>query len=407
MPIKGLTTQREPAFPRIGVLRKGGVKSEKRPGADLKHFRFDTDSPQAFKNFEAAYGKQPDTINVYLPYSTPDENFQAWQEEYKSGGLVHRCDGETMSVWLTPDGKYSTDPKPCPYHTGQAKRTTNEPGCKPVGRLTVIIPELQRFAYVTVGTTSKNDIMELTDNLNAVFAMRGNLQGIPFVLCRRPKMISTPTPDGGRARYEKWMLSLEVNPQWATMQLETMRKQAMLPSGVKLLTSGHAIQEDTGEIIEGVWEDDDTDDDNPFSDTPPTNGNGAKASNGTAHKAAQVQSTQIVVDAGKVQSFVSWALKTHGENERACSDAQYRYLVGTINAITGQDESHSVVLAKLTGRETTGENKVGANLASKLLDWLPATRKDNDTKEVIPNPDYKPEYAACVRELWKSQAVPA
>jgi hypothetical protein len=248
MAILGLTTNREPSFPRIGVLRKGGEKSEKRPGADLKYFRFDTEDATAESDFAAAYGKEPTTINVYLAYPTPDENFQAWQEDYAAGGMVHRCDGVTMTMWQGPDGKYRSEPKACPYHTGEKKRTTKEPGCKAVGRLTVIIPELRRFAYVTVGTGSLNDIMELTDNLNAVYAMRGNLQGVPFILCRRPRFISTPKPDGGRARYEKWMLSLEVNPEWATLQLAAMQKQAYLPTGARMLTDGRTVDTLTGEI---------------------------------------------------------------------------------------------------------------------------------------------------------------
>lgn len=249
MPIKGLTTDREPAFPRIGVLRKGGEKpNEKQPGKDLTYFRFDSDDKQAVQDFEATYGKEPATINVYLPFPTPDENFQAWQEEYKAGGLVHRCDGETMTVWQTPDGKYSNEPKPCP-HKGKPRTSVN-PYCKPVGRLTVIIPELRRFAYVTVGTTSKNDIMELTDNLNAVYAMRGTLQGIPFRLMRRPRMISTPKPDGGRARYEKWMLSIEADPAWVNVQIASMQRAALIAPDMKMLTSGRTVQVDTGEIFE-------------------------------------------------------------------------------------------------------------------------------------------------------------
>lgn len=255
MPIKGLTTQREPSFPRIGVLRKGGemmktADGRTKPGQDLHWFRFDTDDTEAGKDFSTAYGNEPTTINVYLPYTTPDENFQAWKEEYTGGGLVHRCDGETMSVHLLPDGKYSTVAKPCPYHAGTMQRTAKSPGCKAVGRLMAIVPELRRFAYVTVLTTSVNDIMELTDNLNAIYAMRGTLQGVPLILCRRPRSISTPTPDGKRARYEKWMLSVEVNPAWAQMQLENMGRVAYLPADRLQLTDSGMVDGETGEIID-------------------------------------------------------------------------------------------------------------------------------------------------------------
>lgn len=202
MPIKGLT-DRQASFPQIGVLRKGAPKTGNKPGEDLRHFRFDTDDTRAAEMFRGAYGNEPTEINIYFAYQTPEENFHAWQEEYSKSSLKHRCDGQTAVLWLDErTGKYSQVPKPCPG------------GCKPTGRLLVIVPELQRFAYVVVGTTSIHDIMRVTQNLEALYAMRGDLRGIPFVLRRTPEMISTPTSDGGRARREKWLLSVEALPEW-------------------------------------------------------------------------------------------------------------------------------------------------------------------------------------------------
>jgi len=252
MPIKRLQT--EASFPRIGTLRKGAPKTDpKRPGKDLTYFRFDTQDPEAAADFLAVYGPEPASINVYLPYDAPDANFQAWQEEYQAGGLVHRCDGETMTVHLVLGGRYSTDPAPCPYATGEKVRTKDAPGCKPVGRLSVIIPELRRFAYVTVGTTSINDIMELSANLSAAYALRGTLQGIPFILTRRPEKISTPTDAGGRARREKWMLHIEPDPAWVRLQLAGMRRRALQLPEERMLIDGQVVTED-GEIVDG-WED--------------------------------------------------------------------------------------------------------------------------------------------------------
>jgi hypothetical protein len=100
MPIKHLQAQRPAAFPCIGKLRKGGekqtnAKGEKVRGRDLDHFRFSTDDTDAATAFNAYYGAEPKAINVFLPYATTDKNFQAWMEEYRAGGLVRRCDGET------------------------------------------------------------------------------------------------------------------------------------------------------------------------------------------------------------------------------------------------------------------------------------------------------------------------
>ena len=99
MPIKGIT-DRDAAFPQIAVLRKGAPKGDNRPGKDLDYFRIDTKYADVAKTFKAAYGEQPQTVNVFLPFATPEQNFDAWQGEYTAGALVHRCNGETMVLWL-------------------------------------------------------------------------------------------------------------------------------------------------------------------------------------------------------------------------------------------------------------------------------------------------------------------
>lgn len=250
MAIKRL--QREASFPCIGKLRKGGEKEKKtitdkktgQPkeietyGKDLTYFRFDTTDERASKMFHAVYGDEPSTINVYLPLQSAEQNFTCWQEAYVAGGLQHRCDGETCVLWLMPDGKkYSQEPKPCPG------------GCKEVGRLMVIIPELQRFAYVTVETHSIHDIIRLQENLQAIESLRGDLRGIPFILKRTPVEISTPTGDGKRARREKWLLSIEVDPAWAALQLESMHRAALAVTGVV----------DESRMLTAAYDDDDID----------------------------------------------------------------------------------------------------------------------------------------------------
>lgn len=240
--IKGLT-DRGASFPKLGTLRKGAPKPERGPGADLKHFRFDSDDQAATAAFAEAYGDEPNYISVYLPYATTEENFQAWKEEWASSSLRHRCDGVTMTRWLKPDGSYSDEPKPC---TGN---------CKPAGRLMVIVPDLRRFAYVTVLTTSIHDIMELQANLEATEALRGDLRGIPFILSRKPRQISTPRKDGARVRTEKWLLSIEPGQNWVGHQLQAMERAALPAGPVKLLSDGRGVDTGTGEVIEQPYED--------------------------------------------------------------------------------------------------------------------------------------------------------
>ena len=236
-PIKGLTGQK-PQFPQVGQLRKGKKDESGRP-IDLDYFRFTSDLPDVAGAFLAAYGEQPQLINVVLPHQTTDENWDAWYEEYIASGLVHRCDGEFVTRYRNrQSGTYIT-PEPntvrCPYASGEKERNQRQ-GCHPTGRLQVIIPELGRLAYVMVITTSFNDIRNLDGQLRALEAIRGDLRGIPLQLRRRPDKISTPkmqkrgdewVPTGERARRESWLLSIEAAPDWVSLQLEHQRIEAL------------------------------------------------------------------------------------------------------------------------------------------------------------------------------------
>lgn len=277
MGIKGLT-DRQASFPRIGELRKGAVKGNNRPGVDLTHFRFTSNIDGVESKFAAIYGNEPQAVNIFLPYASTDENFEAWQEEWAGGGLVHRCDGQYV-VMYQKDGEY-IQPQPgemvCPYESGKRPRTKQKPGCKPSGRLKVILPELGRLAYVTALTTSINDIMELHANLSAYEALRGSLQGIPFILSRVPRMVSTPGQDGKRTRREKWLLHIEAAPDWVQAQLSVMQRQALPMSTTTpmLIESGdYDVDYETGEIVE----DDPAADDSGWDDLPSASGGSSLA----------------------------------------------------------------------------------------------------------------------------------
>lgn len=239
MPIIGLT-DRAASFPRIGVLRKGGEKvSDRQPGKDLSFFRFDTDDEQASAQFSDAYGAEPRAIRIYLPYDSVEENFVTWQEHWAAGGLMHRCDGQVCVMRRSKDSSgYDRTPAPCPHI---ALPRTERDRCKPVGRLSVIIPELKRLAYVTALTHSIHDIISLTEQLMALHEMtavargdRGSLRGIPMILRRTEREISMPDGKGGRLRRAKWLLSIEAAPHWVGLQLEA-QERAALPQGAQPL----------------------------------------------------------------------------------------------------------------------------------------------------------------------------
>ena len=233
-PIRGLTNTVRPAFPRLGKLRKGGPKGERRPGEDLSYWRFTSDTLAIQQAFAESYGAEPQELDVLLPYAAIEDNFSTWKEHWVAGGLQHRCDGEFCTIWLTPDGTYSNEPRPCPG------------GCKEVGRLEVILPPLIRagfVGYVTLETHSINDIIAIQSALLATKEHRGyeDMRGIGFVLRRVEETISTPGSGGKRVRRKKWLVKLEPAAEWVRARLEIAQYRAMLPMDSR-----------TGEVIDSV-----------------------------------------------------------------------------------------------------------------------------------------------------------
>lgn len=244
MPIRGLTDRQEGTFPQIGVIRKGApkrkmVKDGKEievVGQELHHFRveFDDKETEADQSFVGRFGKEPTDIIIVLPFHEIDRCWEAWRETYVAGALIHRCDGELVQYAINPRtgeklvvGGIGPNGQPV-LCKGKAD------GCKPVGRLRVIVPELKRLAYLVVMTTSVHDIINISDQLEGIASMNGGrLAGIPLVLRRRPKKISTPSGEAGkRARREKWLISIEADPEWVKAKLAKMHHDALPGNGL-------------------------------------------------------------------------------------------------------------------------------------------------------------------------------
>jgi hypothetical protein len=229
--------QRDAMFPEIGQIRKGDVKpNDRQPGKDLDHFRFTSPDAEVIEKFKKAFGEKPRSLAVRLPFRATEENFEAWMEEYTAGAIQHRCDGETCVGWRTSQGTWSTEPKPCPGK------------CKASGRLKVFIPDLGRMAFVTVLTTSKLDIINLGSSLKAIESINGAVSGIPLILSRVEREISTPGEGGKRARRKKWLLQIEASPEWASLQFGAMRDAALLSASREpLMLTSNLIDDDSDE----------------------------------------------------------------------------------------------------------------------------------------------------------------
>jgi len=272
MPIRGLTDRVTPSFPRLGKLRKGGESVERKRkdgstyntyGEDLSYFRFTAEGGRSDIQdmFEQIFGPQPAVIHAFLPRATPEEVFPTWREKWVSGGLLHRCDGEMMTLWRDEKGKMRSDSKPCPYFGKEQteEESRRDPPCKEVGRLSLIVPELVRagfVGYVTLETHSKNDLTAIQACLLAAAEARGDnplgLRGIEFVLKRELRTISTPSSDGKRARRDKWMVVIEPAADWVRLQLDMAHRLTMgLPEPAKMIASS---TEETPEVEEADFD---------------------------------------------------------------------------------------------------------------------------------------------------------
>ncbi|OGD40089.1 MAG: hypothetical protein A2V45_08180 [Candidatus Aminicenantes bacterium RBG_19FT_COMBO_58_17] len=263
MSIKGLS-DRGMSFPEIGQIRKGAkVTKTRKDGStyetpvDLSYFRvvFDEREIRAAEIFTELYGPEPTMIRIMLPFHEIWRMWDPFLEAYTAGRMVARADGENFihlidtktGETLVRNGIDVKTNKPRPYFEGQSvgsyidgKGQEQQVYCKPNGRLMVIIPEFARMVYMTVITTSIHDILNISDQLRAYAVLNDNqLAGIPLILRRRPRSISTPDKDGKRVRRVKWLLSLEADPEWVKKRLLETKRLALPGNGLPLsLPSG-------------------------------------------------------------------------------------------------------------------------------------------------------------------------
>jgi len=219
MPIVGLS-DRVARFPRLGIIRKGAIKTGNAPGKDLDYFRLDTKDEGIQAAFTQAYGMQPKQLSVLLPYQTTQENFECWWEEWTASCLRRRCDGEKQWLWLTQSGSYSRKPIPC-------LKEKKECHCTTVGRLHIVLPQIERMGYFELQTHSKWDIIGVNENLMAVEMSAGRLNGIPFLLKREMRDVTAPIgTDGKKARVKKSLLSIEVHPDTTSKLFAALQAKA-------------------------------------------------------------------------------------------------------------------------------------------------------------------------------------
>jgi hypothetical protein len=270
MAIKGLS-DRGLALPEIGTIRKGAKKPAKGPGAELSYFRFDYAEGEkgAEKVIFQKYGEKPNNLSVLLPFNDVERSWDPWMEAYTAGRMVGRSDGEYVQYLVdTSTGEVKVanglDVKtgqkfPHPKDNVAGFDYQNKPVLfKNNGRLKVIVRDLGRAAIFVVLTTSTHDIINISAQLAGYRHLNnGQLAGIPFVLRRVPKMVSTPGENGQRVRRKKYLISIEVDPRWANAKFGELSSLAlpqladMEPIAGELPAGALQTDFDEDEILEG------------------------------------------------------------------------------------------------------------------------------------------------------------
>jgi hypothetical protein len=238
MPIKGLSDRQE-AFPEIGKIRKGAKKEPNKPGAELPYFRveFADGETIAESKFRAVYGDKPTAIRVVLPFNEIERVWDPWMEAWTAGRRMARSDGDYVEFlidargnllvtnYLDPEGKKVPHPKD---NIAGKDAKGNLVEYKPTGRLRVMVPEIERAAYLTVLTTSYNDVGNISSQLRGFKELNGGrLAGIPLILRRVPAMVSTPKADGSAVRRKKYLISVEVDAGWAKAKFGELNTLAL------------------------------------------------------------------------------------------------------------------------------------------------------------------------------------
>lgn len=273
MAIKGLTNKGL-SFPQIGRIKKGElVPVQGKPGVtrpvDLDYFKVefsdDAEGQALTALFLAEYGAKPKSINIRLPFNEISSMWDGFLEAYTASRLLARSDGKPEDdgvVLFRCDGKTGEHivrngenletglHEPHPEDNIAGYDYQGKPvHYNPIGRLKVIVPELQEAAYMLFTTGSWNDIRFISQQLAGLKELNdGVIKGVPLKLIRSDHEVMVPI-DGKKQRMTKSLISIKADPDWVAARMQEDKLQAFPKSvAAKMLEPGELeIIEETPE----------------------------------------------------------------------------------------------------------------------------------------------------------------
>jgi len=204
MPINGLSNKRR--LPRAGVIRLGVKKTTivHKGGRDVEvEYPDETDYFVCPELVQKIYGPEPKSLVVMFPVENEEVFFQQFYRRYGNGILLCKGDGVEAHCWDFDKGGLKKVDCPC--------NLLEKGGCKPVGNLQFLLPEVEEVAGVwQVNTSSKNSIIDLNSGIDFIRAVAGRIAMIPLLLKREE--IATLRVEGKelkKGRHYTMKLSLE------------------------------------------------------------------------------------------------------------------------------------------------------------------------------------------------------
>lgn len=198
MAIKHL--QGKASLPIIGKIKKGQMDG-KRP-IDLPYFRFVCPDNSIQDKVTELFGEKPAEFTAFL---FSDEPFTAWMQEWSTGSLLKRCDGEHIQLELQGD-KMVNCLKPCQFPNCK---------CKPNSILKLMIKKVSPVGIFELTTNSQNDISHIDSILNGVKEI-SSVSGIPLsyfpILFKKEKVSISVPMNGKRVRMDKYLIKIAIHP---------------------------------------------------------------------------------------------------------------------------------------------------------------------------------------------------
>lgn len=239
-PIKGITDQFR--LPRVGKIHLGKKKKGRKGEypTQLPYFyvyESDTTPAEALAAFQKIYGDEPTELKVQFPTNNPED----WADQYlryytQSWGLTCKGDGEqgqakwdaARKTWAdreTEDWEYFILPT-----CGPGCKLYDEGRCKPVMRLSFLLPDVPGLGIWQLDTSSINSMNSINGMVELVRRITsGRLAFFPFTLTRCQIIVQ---PKGEKTK---------------TVYIIDLRPENNLTIG-----QTHALMEDKSELPAGI-----------------------------------------------------------------------------------------------------------------------------------------------------------